>query len=180
MCEKPWPKTEKVFRVQLSASGLRNVQQKLYENDFTFIVGSERYRCPSFIAEFLSPRISHLRSIDPTLNEFLIDCEDSDGAFSHILVSGEGLIVRVTESNQEVLRRFCTELRNSELFGSIFHAFEKELSVKCVISRLSFRCDAESDCELDQKFASAHFWELLNHESSGELSLIEFPEGGLR
>jgi hypothetical protein len=103
----------------------------------------------------------------------LIECEDPDSAFSQILVAGEGLRVKVTESNQEILRRFCTELRNSELFGSIFHAFEGELNIENVISRLSFLFDAEFDCEMEQEFASVHFWQLLNHESSSELSSLK-------
>jgi hypothetical protein len=87
----------------------------------------------------------------------LIDCKDPSREFSQLLAAAEGSTVSVPKSNQEVLRSFCPALGNSELFGAIFHAFGDELSVENVISRLSFLFDAESDCELEHEFASAHF-----------------------
>jgi hypothetical protein len=54
--------------VSLWAKGLVNIHKK--GNNFTFVVGSRRYPCPSFVAEFLSLRIYDIRSVDDTLNEF--------------------------------------------------------------------------------------------------------------
>jgi hypothetical protein len=41
-----------------------NIIHDNYENDFKFIVGEDTYFCPSFVAEFLSRRISNSRSAE--------------------------------------------------------------------------------------------------------------------
>jgi hypothetical protein len=62
--------------VNISVRGLRNVIKSRIENDVTFIVGEHHYNCSCFIAEFLSARVSHLRSNDVTQNEFMIEMKD--------------------------------------------------------------------------------------------------------
>jgi hypothetical protein len=52
-----------------------------YPNDFTFFVGNNFYACPSFVADFLSPQISKLRSADPTIHEFIIQTPDPHDHF---------------------------------------------------------------------------------------------------
>jgi hypothetical protein len=49
---------EQEFQISLSAKGLEYLPMNCYENDFTVIVGQKKYDCPSFIADFLSPRLS--------------------------------------------------------------------------------------------------------------------------
>jgi hypothetical protein len=44
----------------ISASGLANIPQSESRNDFEFVVGNARYRCPSFVADFLSPLLCPL------------------------------------------------------------------------------------------------------------------------
>jgi hypothetical protein len=67
--------------VGLSAKGLANIPRRV--DDFTFLVGSRRYHCPSLIAEFLSPRVSELHGIDDTVREFCVevDAEDARDVF---------------------------------------------------------------------------------------------------
>jgi hypothetical protein len=64
---------ESPFEVSLSAKGLANLPHNVYENDFTFGVGDDRYKCPSFVAAFLSPRLCSLQRSDATLHEFAIE-----------------------------------------------------------------------------------------------------------
>jgi hypothetical protein len=47
--------TETGAEISLSTKGFRNLPRNVYENDFTFIVGENRYYCPSFLACLLSP-----------------------------------------------------------------------------------------------------------------------------
>jgi hypothetical protein len=61
----------------LSARGLANVQIGDWSDDFTFIVGDHRYRCPSSVAQFLSPRVSKLHLIDATILELRLEAEGS-------------------------------------------------------------------------------------------------------
>jgi hypothetical protein len=62
-----------VNKTVLSSRGLANVQCETASPDFTFIVGSGRYQCPSVVAEFLSPRASQLHAIDATINKLSLD-----------------------------------------------------------------------------------------------------------
>jgi hypothetical protein len=56
-------------RLRLSSGGMRNIVKARIENDFTFIVDEHRYSCPWFIAEFLSPKVGRLHSIDGMIQE---------------------------------------------------------------------------------------------------------------
>jgi hypothetical protein len=47
--------SETGVEISLSAKGFRNLPRNVYQNDFAFIVGQNRYYCPSFIASLLSP-----------------------------------------------------------------------------------------------------------------------------
>jgi hypothetical protein len=84
--------------ISLSAEGFRNLPRNVYENDFTFIVGENRYHCPSFLASFLSPRICDLQTKDPTLREFCIETKDPTNLFSKLLEVCYGSSFRVCES----------------------------------------------------------------------------------
>jgi hypothetical protein len=52
------------IRLSLSTKGLQRLETVNHERDFAFMVGSGRYACPSFVAEFLSPQLNSLRSQD--------------------------------------------------------------------------------------------------------------------
>ena len=52
----------------LSASGLKNVHiNHETEEDFVFIFGKEELKMNNIYAEFISPRVSHIHQIDPTI-----------------------------------------------------------------------------------------------------------------
>jgi hypothetical protein len=69
----------------LSTRGLTNVRLEDSRHDFTFIVGGGRYRCLPSAAQFLSPRVRSLHSIDATIDEIAIDVDDATGLFGAIL-----------------------------------------------------------------------------------------------
>jgi hypothetical protein len=87
-------------KLLLSATGMRNIAQSKAENDFTFIVGDVSYQCPWFVAAFLSPRIGELHSMDPTVNEYLIETKDPEHQFEEFLSFGRGEFVQVRERNR--------------------------------------------------------------------------------
>jgi hypothetical protein len=57
---------------ELSGRGLGNVWVRDSCDEFTFVVGGRRYRCP----EFLSPRVCHLHCSDPTIDEITLEVDD--------------------------------------------------------------------------------------------------------
>jgi hypothetical protein len=47
-----------------------------------FIVGHRHYQCPSSLAQFLSPQVTRLHSVDDTIDEIKIDVENPDELFA--------------------------------------------------------------------------------------------------
>jgi hypothetical protein len=50
-----------------------------------FIVGHRCYQCASSLAQFLSPLVARLHSVDGTIDEIKIDVEDPDELFGAVL-----------------------------------------------------------------------------------------------
>jgi hypothetical protein len=95
--------------LSLSARGLQRLERGNHENDFSFIVGDERYSCPSFVAEFLSPRVSSLRSQDVTMAELSIETADPKRQFGTLLSIGFGREVSWSEGDLSFVRSVCGE-----------------------------------------------------------------------
>jgi hypothetical protein len=55
------------------------------ENDFKLIIGEHRHSCPWFVADFLSPKVGRLHSIDPCINEITVETIDYNEEFSPFL-----------------------------------------------------------------------------------------------
>jgi hypothetical protein len=107
-------------RLSLSANGLQRLETIDHAKDFTFIVGGRRYLCPSFVAEFVSPRVSSLRSVDITIDELSLETQDPDHQFGLVLSIGFGREVVLSEREIRFVRSVCGELWNSELFELTF------------------------------------------------------------
>jgi hypothetical protein len=120
----------------LSARGLLNVPRHEWRNDFEFIVGSAHYRCPALIADFLSPRIARLHSVDDTITTFNVTEEDEHSAFSQFLDLGYGRALVLNERNQGFLVSICEELGNLELCELIFRMAEGDISSSNVAPRI--------------------------------------------
>jgi hypothetical protein len=90
----------------LSARGLENVPVGDWSDDFTFIVGDHRYRCPSSVAQFLSARVSKLHLIDATISELRLEVEDRGELFGSVLEAAKGNSIELIPITGEQLRRF--------------------------------------------------------------------------
>jgi hypothetical protein len=155
--------------VNISARGLKNITKLRIEKDFTFIVGEHHDNCSCFIAEFLSPRISHLRSNDVTMKELVIETEDPEMLFESILSIGFGSTLCVKEETFSFFVSIARELCNWELYFGLHSVFNKDLNI-------STFCREFGDCEMNEdfpdrgiEFVSSHFYEI---DSS---FLNEFP-----
>jgi hypothetical protein len=105
----------------LSARGLANVAVRDWSHDFMFIVGDHSYRCPSSVAQFLSPRVAMLHSIDDTIDEIRIDVEDGDELFGSVLEAAQcgGIAVSGERSDQFSCSFQCQKRRRSTTFSII-------------------------------------------------------------
>jgi hypothetical protein len=103
--------------VSLSSKGLQRLGTNFYENDFKFFVGSDEYFCPSFITDFLSPRITEMRCSDATVSELRIEVEDPKRYFSLVVSIGYGSSVDLN-SEQESFVTSISRLVSDRLSSS--------------------------------------------------------------
>ena len=71
-------------QVQLKHSSISYVPFSVYEKDFTFYVNNEEIKTSRIVSDLISPTISQIHLIDPTINTFSIKTKTT-GDFTHIL-----------------------------------------------------------------------------------------------
>jgi hypothetical protein len=146
--------------VWLTTKGLTHMPPNCYENDFAFIVGELEYRCPCFLADFLSPRVARLRLNDPTIREFVIDVRDPNRDFSSLFAVLNGSPLVLKTSALDFFFAIARKLSNGELFNSLC-----ALRGDCpqnIVEDLRFLVDAGDafDCEPLLEKCSSSFFEL--------------------
>jgi hypothetical protein len=130
------------------------------ENDFTFIVDEHHYICPCFIAEFLSPKVSHHREFDGTKNELIIETKDCEHDFESILSLGCGSQLSLKDLNHSFCLSIAKELWNWELYFCLYDMINDNVPI-CTF------CKEFGDCEMFEnlpdraiEFISSHFFEI--------------------
>ena len=60
---------------KISAEGLKNIvfNNSCGDDDFVFIIGKHEIRMKKIFADFISPRISQIHQVDPTVDSFFIN-----------------------------------------------------------------------------------------------------------
>ena len=71
-------------KIQLKQSCIMHIPIQNYGNDFTFMVNEQKFKTNRLISDLLSPKISKMHLIDPTIELFTIKTTNH-GDFSHIL-----------------------------------------------------------------------------------------------
>jgi hypothetical protein len=157
--------------LSLSAKGLQRLEGVNHERDFAFTVGDERYNCPSFVAEFLSPRIATLRSEDVTINEFSLKTDDPNHDFGTLLSVGFGHEVTLSPTEIRFVRSVCGELRNHELLEMTLKREGGEMSEDELKARLEFLSEVDGSCDQNVPIVASHFYEL----SSSDVDQLSLP-----
>jgi hypothetical protein len=145
------------LRLSLSAKGLQRLESVNHERDFAFIVDSERYPCSSFVAEFLSPRITSLRSQDITIHEFVIETEDADYQFGTLLSVGFGGELSMSRNEVSFARSVCRELWNYGLFEQTLKREEGEITDEELKARIEFLSGVDGSCGYEIPVVASHF-----------------------
>jgi hypothetical protein len=96
----------------LSARGLANVAIGDWSDDFTFVIGNYRYRCPSSAAQFLSPRVFNLHCVDATISGLTLEVQDGDDLFSSMLEAARGGGIAVDPARRPTFEAICAALWN--------------------------------------------------------------------
>jgi hypothetical protein len=150
------------FEIKLSALGLSHIAETKTEKDFTFIIGDDTYTCPWFVANFLSPSVSHLQEVDPSVNQFVIETEDPKKQFKEFLLFGQGSSLDVTEDTLSFLVSVALELSNFELYFALLDHFCDTTSVSTFCEH--FGRFGPFDCFPDRAidYIASHFYEIPN------------------
>jgi hypothetical protein len=156
----------------LSAKEMSNIIRDNYENEFKFIVGEDTYFCPSFVAEFLSRRISNSRRNDFTLSEITIESQDISKCFSKFISLGFGSSVLFESEDFRFIRSICIELESIELYESIFVTTTEELNESNIVERLKYRELIGDSCESEIEYVSSHFFK-FDESTIRELSVSQ-------
>ena len=107
--------------LMLTCKGMSSVNWNSSDSDFEFVFGEDRvYSVHSVMAEFLSPKVAHIRKGDPFCNFYTLKDSEMFNAFESLvfsLRSGEPL--RIEQSQLVSILRLSQELENTELFSSL-------------------------------------------------------------
>jgi hypothetical protein len=137
----------------------------MYEelNDFEFTVGDESYRCPWFVAEFLSPRIAQLRDADNTIYQFKIETEDPQREFGRFLSLGWGGTIEISDESLLFYEMLSKEILNEELAAAICGG-DVEIVKEKVIKDVGRRFRFGFDISREVGFIASHFCEFCDRE----------------
>jgi hypothetical protein len=139
----------------LSARGRANAPVGDWSDHFTFIVGDRHYRCPSSVAQFLSPRVSKLHSIDATISELRL--EDRDKLFGSVLEAAKGDSIAADSDHWGTFEAICAALWNSELCQFVCDQQRDEFTMDNVLNRLRFSSANRCDISAELEFFASHF-----------------------
>ncbi|KAK8865185.1 hypothetical protein M9Y10_010721 [Tritrichomonas musculus] len=118
-----------VTKFQLQVISVLHLPFQYYQQDFVFIVNNKQYCTSRIAADLLSPKISRLHQIDPTIASYLINAEAS-GDFNAILSL-------ITFKDIEIKDKdipFFSEILNS--LGISFHGIKVSTRRKQTIPNL--------------------------------------------
>ena len=62
--------------IKLQTSAILHIPLNIYDKDFTFIVNGESFHVNKFVADLLSQKVSKYHSVDPTINEIIINTKN--------------------------------------------------------------------------------------------------------
>ena len=105
--------------LKLSSNGLFDAVIACHNNDFDFIVNSQTFSCPKFLADFISPRISRIHMNDSSCSQFSINIPEAEIVFPKIIKLMEGSSIIVESSEIPIFRQIAHALDNKEFIAEL-------------------------------------------------------------
>jgi hypothetical protein len=131
-----------------------------YERTFEFCVGSSRYPCCHFIADFLSPRVARFREDDPSVDCYAVSVADNDGLFGSLIRMAEGGSATIHRGQEQFFLCVAEELENAELYQMIIHHFGLKVTIDNCVSRMRARRVLGLDYEEESRFIAANLFDI--------------------
>jgi hypothetical protein len=150
----------KPFKLSLTAQGLKTIFFGSPNAPFDFIVGDETHTIPSFVADFLSPKIAALRKAEPGLDYYELGTSVPEKIFPLFLSLGRGEDIEVTQANLIYIALIAEELQNREIRDILAQRLPQGAKGEDVYARVQFveACGEDATTELD--YISTHWSEI--------------------
>ncbi|KAK8880578.1 hypothetical protein M9Y10_003258 [Tritrichomonas musculus] len=168
-------------KIHLQTSSILHIPIQNYEQDFTFIVNGKEYPTSRIVADLLSPKISRLHIIDPTIKEYWINPKTL-GDFNNILALVDFQDKDITEKDlpffSEIFR--LLEIESKDIRINLTKNDDKSLTaLDKLIRDLSFGIIYEEEIEKDIAKVSEELYQLKDDEEEKaklknlDISIIE-------
>lgn len=144
----------------LSSKGLLNASAMPLEDDFSFVIGSKRYKCNRFFAGFISPTVAMMIKGDPSVSELILTVDDPNGLFMNIIQLMNGMEISITPENSEFLLNCASQLGNRELISQLSGSTKAELTLDNCLSTITILFNLELDITAVASYIAAHITEL--------------------
>jgi hypothetical protein len=108
-------KTSKTV-VRLSGKGLSNIPMDQYDKDFTFILHGFGHSCARFAADFISPKVSCLHSIDNTISRLDLAIRNSHSVFAEIVELDLGGSILLNDADGSLIISMSIAVENTEQY----------------------------------------------------------------
>lgn len=151
--------------VDFPSSGFSNLNWSTVPNDFTFVVGRKIYSCPRILADILSPKLSKMHLIDPTVDSFTISINDPSENFQFFIDLISIGKSDITPKKISFVLDVCNILDNTELFSRILNQSCDECAITMQnieekLSYIDYLAEDSDEFEKIIEFASSNFSEI--------------------
>ena len=170
-------KMNQIKQIQLKKSSILTVPLQSYTKDFTFIVNGKEFQTSRLISELISPVISKIHLIDPTIDHFTIN-KSEEGDFSNILKLSTFEEIQL-QTDQNTFVNEVLEQLGSENIEFEYEDSSNKLNNDNVIKYLQYHSKFEKlykkEISKEIEFISTHFYEIIDNQSS-ELKKINISK----
>lgn len=149
--------------IKLLTNSIKHVPFNNYDKDFTFIVNGQEFQTSRIISDLISPKISKIHLIDPTVSQFIITTK-SEGNFQTILNLVSFELKEIDEKEIEFVFEIfdILEIENAEVKTNI------ELNIDNVIDFIQKHdlssCFYSSFLSREIDYLSKHFYEIKENQ----------------
>lgn len=144
----------------LSGTGLKQLATAPFQHDFTFYVGSVRYKLSLPQAIFLSPKIARSILSDAMFSYLVIDYNDKFGYFNDIISLAQGIPIQANSEKADFFLSVGIQLENDELIQLSQSLHSEYLTVYNVIDRLFEKEKNQLPIEEEINFIAKHLSEI--------------------
>jgi hypothetical protein len=151
------------MRVQLDPKTLGNLPNYPVDPDFEFVLGNKSYSCPWHVAHLLSPKLSFIRSTDPTISSLHLSTVDRDNRFGDLLCLGACGELTIQDGDRDFFAAVLCELGNFELYKCVLRDTAGLSTISSVITVLLSAGDDLRRRFRELEFISANFSVITPH-----------------